>query len=359
MNAPLNRSPVLIAAGGTGGHVFPALVVAEELLARKVPVIWIGTHKGIESSVVPAAGIQLEWLDVEGLRGKTALHTLLAPLKLIRSLVQSMRVLTKYKPRVVLGMGGFVTGPVGLAAKILGKPLVLHEQNAIPGLTNRLLSRFATRVLQAFPGSFNANLHAETVGNPVRVQIEPGQRANLQPDEPVRILTIGGSLGAKYFNDNLPQTLQLLGAAYSLWHQTGKNNAQPVRDEYSRLELASRVRVDEFIEDMAGAYQWADLVVCRSGAMTVSELAASGLPAILIPFPHAVDDHQTSNAMFLVKAGAAIILQQKTLSPTLLAENIRMLSNRAELRKMGDNARSVAAPDAGKKVTDILLEVAA
>ncbi|MCB1754305.1 MAG: undecaprenyldiphospho-muramoylpentapeptide beta-N-acetylglucosaminyltransferase [Gammaproteobacteria bacterium] len=359
MNASLGGAPVLIAAGGTGGHVFPALVVAEELMAREIPVIWIGTRKGIESRVVPAAGIKLEWMNVEGLRGKSVLHSLIAPLKLIRSLVQSLRVLSKYKPRAVLGMGGFVTGPVGIAAKIVGRPLVLHEQNAVPGLTNRLLSRFATRVLQAFPGSFAEKVHAETVGNPVRGQIGSEPRGLTEPNEPVRILVIGGSLGAKYFNENLPQTLSLLGSAYSIWHQTGKNNAAAVVDGYRSLQLNNRVRVDEFIEEMGAAYQWADLIVCRSGAMTVSEVAASGLPAVLVPFPHAVDDHQTANAMFLVRAGAAKILQQKDLTPALLAENIKQLGGRAELRKMGENARSVASPDAGKKVTDILLEVAA
>ena len=350
--------PVMIAAGGTGGHVFPALVVAQKLAQRGVPVIWVGTRRGIESRVVPDAGIAIEWLHVSGLRGKGLVRTLLAPFGILRSVWESVRVIRKYKPISVLGMGGFVTGPVGLAAKLMRRPLVLHEQNAIPGMTNRWLSGVATRVLQAFPDAFETSVKAETVGNPLRSGIEKNSESVVR-DAEFHVLIVGGSLGARYFNETLPEAFALLEKRYSIRHQTGRDNQAVVKAAYKRFGLEIYVNVLEFIEDMQEAYRWADFVICRAGAMTVSELAASGSPSILVPFPFAVDDHQTKNARFLSDTGAALLVQQSELSPELLGEKIVALSDHEVLIGMSEKARQSAVLDAGEKIADILLEVAA
>lgn len=359
MNKISSSKPVLIAAGGTGGHVYPALVVAEVLRNRGVAVIWVGTRRGIEARVVPDAGLDIEWLDVSGLRGKSFLHTVSAPIKILHSVWQSVRLFIKYKPIAVLGMGGFVTGPVGLAARLMGKPLVLHEQNAIPGMTNRWLSNVATKVLQAFPGAFAESAKTQTVGNPLRPGIAQQQARKIDHDG-IRVLVVGGSLGAKFFNEIFPDVMADLGNGYSVRHQTGKGHKLAVEASYQRLGLVNdAVEVFEFIEDMQAAYAWADLVVCRSGAMTISELSAAGCPSILVPYPFAVDDHQTKNAMFLVKSEAAVIMQQSELSSKNLSKKIIELSDQSILVAMGNNARKNAVLDAGDTIADILLEVAA
>ena len=353
-----NCAPVLIAAGGTGGHVIPALVVAQELLKRQIPVVWVGTRRGLEFSLIPAAGIPIEWLDVVGLRGKSLLDYFRGPYKLAKSILQSIRLLRKHKPRVVLGMGGFVAGPVGISAKLLGVPLVLHEQNAVPGLTNRCLARVAKRILQAFPGAFAKNSKVQTVGNPVRSSILL-HRKEFDDQAGLKILVIGGSLGARYFNENMPKVMAQLGKDYCIWHQTGASNATAVLAAYREQGVLRPAKVEEFIEDMAAAYQWADLTICRSGAMTVSELAIASMPSILIPFPHAVDDHQTANGQFLLNAGAALLMQQKDASISSLVGAIRRLGdNRQLLKEMSCSAYGIAVMDAGITVTDVLLEVA-
>jgi UDP-N-acetylglucosamine--N-acetylmuramyl-(pentapeptide) pyrophosphoryl-undecaprenol N-acetylglucosamine transferase len=339
----------MILAGGTGGHVYPALAVARALQEQSREVVWLGTHRGLESRVVPAAGIPIEWVAVSGLRGKGIVALLLAPFRLVYALSQSLRVMWRHRPAAVLGMGGFVSGPGGLAAWLTRRPLVIHEQNAVAGLTNRLLARLARVVLQAFPGSFNSRRRAQTVGNPVRVDIaaidEPGERLAGRTG-PLRLLVLGGSLGALALNESVPAALALLPA-----------DSRPVVRHQSGDGIEAELV--PFIEDMAEAYAWADLVICRAGALTVAELSAAGLPAIFVPFPSAVDDHQTANARPLVEAGAAEIIQQRDMTNESLAELLRkLLSSRDALLERAKKARSLAMPDSLGRITGHCLAAA-
>lgn len=353
---------VLVMAGGTGGHVFPALAVARLLRERRCEVTWVGTQRGLEARVVPANDFPIEWLSVAGLRGKGWLAWVFAPFRLMRALWQAMSIVRRRRPAVVLGVGGFVTGPGGVAAWLLRKPLVIHEQNAIAGMTNRLLARLAGQVLEAFPGSFPASVCARCVGNPVRREIatlaSPEQRFAGR-EGPVRLLIVGGSLGAARLNASVPRALQLLQGKLSLevWHQTGERGYAQTIQDYG-AEAKSR-RVVPFIEDMAAAYGWADLVVCRSGALTVSELAAAGLGAVLVPFPAAVDDHQTHNARYLTSADAAVLIADRDLTPErLAAELMRLCADRAQLLAMARRARARAVPDAAEMLTRAVLDAA-
>lgn len=356
----MNGRPLLITAGGTGGHVFPALAVAECLRSRGVPVVWLGTRRGLEARLVPAAGIPIEWLEVTGLRGHGWKRRLMAPFMLLRALWQSLAVLRRIRPRAVLGMGGFVSGPGGVAARLLRIPLVIHEQNALAGMTNRWLARwFATRVLAGFPDTFP---QAEVVGNPVRPAIaglaDPAERFAGR-NRVGRLLVLGGSQGARALNETLPTALALMPAEQrpQVWHQSGAEGEAMTREGYSTVGL--KARVEPFIEDMALAYGWADLVVCRAGALTVAELAAAGLGAVLVPYPYAVDDHQTANARFLVDAGAALLLPQPELSPERLADILSELcTDRERLLSMATAARSRARPDAAERLATRCLEVA-
>ncbi len=301
---------VLIMAGGTGGHVFPALAVAELLRERECRVVWVGTRRGLEARIVPAKGFAIEWLSVSGLRGKGLLTWLLAPVQLAIALAQAFSIVRRQKPAVVLGVGGFATGPGGVAAWLLGRPLVIHEQNAIAGLTNRWLARIARLVLEGFPGSFPPGVRTHCIGNPVRREIAalPAPESRFAVRSGVmRLLIIGGSLGARRLNSSVPRAIALLqrqGHRFEVWHQAGERGIEEARAEYSLAGVSGRV--EAFIDDMAGAYGWADLVICRAGALTVAELAAAGVGALLVPFPFAVDDHQTHNARFLTEAGAAV-----------------------------------------------------
>jgi len=350
--------PVLIMAGGTGGHVFPALAVADELRLRGIPVIWLGTKAGIESRLVPQAGYSIEWMSITGLRGKNTLTLLLAPVRLIIACWQALAVLLRRKPSAVLGMGGFVSGPGGLMAWLLRKPLLVHEQNAIPGLTNKILARLATVVLQAFPGVFR---HAITTGNPVRQPIckieKPETRlAHSRHNSSLHLLVIGGSLGAVKLNEVVPQALAKIESSHRplVIHQTGLKNIDSARTNYS--EAGVEAKVEAFIDDMASAYEWADLVICRSGAMTVFELAAAGIASILVPYPYAVDDHQTFNARYLEQAGAAVIKQQHELTADWLVEMIQDFSaNREKLIDMAMAARKLAMPGSAKSIADACL----
>lgn len=356
----IDKRPVLIMAGGTGGHVFPALAVADELRLRGIPVVWLGTRAGIESRLVPQAGYPIEWMSVTGLRGKNAVTLLLAPVRLILASWQALAVLLRRKPCVVLGMGGFVSGPGGLMAWLLRKPLLVHEQNAIPGLTNKILARLASVVLQAFPGAFK---QAKTTGNPVRqsiCEIEPPEnRVNLSQAgdrESLRLLIIGGSLGAVKLNEIIPQALAKIetGLRPEVIHQTGLNNLESARSLYS--DAGVEAKVEAFIDDMPSVYRWADLVICRSGAMTVFELAAAGIASILVPYPYAVDDHQTFNAYYLERAGAAVIKQQDELTVDWLVEAIKDFSaNRKTLLDMAVAARQLALPGSAKNIADACL----
>ncbi len=355
-----HQSPVLIVAGGTGGHVYPALAVARELLGRGIPVVWVGTRRGLEASVVPAAGIQIEWISVTGLRGKSFIRKLRAPFMLSLALWQALRVILRQRPRMVLGMGGFITGPTGVAAWMLRAPLCIHEQNAVAGLTNRVLARLARRVFAAFPDAFASKRNALVTGNPVRSEIcalpTPQQRFD-QRNGAMRLLVLGGSLGAQALNEIVPKALALLPEQQRplVRHQAGVRNIDAARAAYA--SAAVQAEVSAFIENMAQAYAWADLVLCRAGALTVAELTAAGVGAVLVPYPYAVDDHQTHNAGYLVDGGAGILISQSQLTPERLAELVKGLAeDRARLLEMAVSARALARPDAARTVVDLCLQ---
>jgi UDP-N-acetylglucosamine--N-acetylmuramyl-(pentapeptide) pyrophosphoryl-undecaprenol N-acetylglucosamine transferase len=350
----MSLRPVLIMAGGTGGHVFPALAVADELRHRGVPVVWLGTQAGIEARLVPQAGYPIEWLSIKGLRGKSLFSQLLIPVRLVIACVQALKVLRRRKPCAVLGMGGFAAGPGGFMAWLLRRPLLIHEQNAVAGLTNRLLAKLTAHRLEAFPGALGAN--AEQIGNPVRQDIiaitAPEQRLR-SPAVAMRVLVVGGSLGAVRLNQVIPETLAKIPPAMrpEVHHQTGESNLATAREAYRTHGVEARV--DAFIDDMAAAYAWADLVICRAGAMTIFELAAAGVASILIPYPHAVDDHQTANAAYLVAQGAALMRQQKELSSDWLCEQLSDFSqHRERLLAMACAARAQAKPNAARMLAD-------
>ena len=352
--------PVIIAAGGTGGHVIPALAVADELQRKEIPVVWLGTREGLEARLVPAAGIDIRWISVAGLRGKTWLQTLVGPLKLLRSCVQSLRIVYALKPRAVLGMGGFVSGPVGIAALIMRKPLVLHEQNAVAGMTNHYLSKFASRVFAAFPSAFGAGAKEQVIGNPVNKAFSDLANSSSSTNQvagALRILIVGGSRGARVLNQIVPLAITQLDVPVVVHHQAGMNDSEQVKALYQQAG-SENFTVSDFITDMAEAYQNADLVICRSGAMTVTELSALGIPSILVPFPYAVDDHQTKNANHLASQGAAVLMPQDELTPESLAQVIQSLTtDSTALAKMRDAARSCFLPSAATVVADALVEV--
>jgi len=355
-------NPVLILAGGTGGHVFPALAVAEVLAERGVPVIWLGTRRGLEARVVPAAGLPIEYLPVRGLRGRNALDAMTAPFMLLRALLSAIWRLRNHRPRSVLGMGGYVSGPGAVAARLRRVPLLIHEQNAVPGMTNRWLARLATRVLTGFDVPFPRAANARFVGNPVRRVIarlaSPEQRFS-ERDGPIRLLVLGGSLGARALNERLPAALGRLPESSRpvIRHQAGERTVATAHDAYREAGVTAEVAV--FIDDMAEAYSWADLVVCRAGALTVAELAAAGVPALFVPYPYAVDDHQTRNADYLVQAGGAELIQERDSDPASLAERLtRLLARRSHLAAMAARARDMGRPDAADTVAGCCLEVA-
>ena len=359
----MTRKVALVMAGGTGGHVFPALATARVLQRRGYDIVWLGTQQGIEARLVPAAGIPVEWLSVSGLRGKGAATLLAAPFRLLVAIGQAMRAIRRHQPRVVLGAGGFASGPGGIAAWLLGRPLVVHEQNAVAGLTNRVLARLARRVLEGFPNSFGSGVQAERVGNPVRpeiVAIAPPERRYAGREGAVRLLVFGGSQGAARLNAVLPAAIGELPAALrpAVLHQTGKHNFEETVQAYRSRGIEADVR--PFIDDMASAYGWADLAVCRSGALTVTELAAAGVPAVLVPFPAAVDDHQTRNAQYAVQAGAAKLLPEGDLTPISLAALLRTLleAGRPLLSRMAVAARASAIVDADERLADACMQAA-
>ena len=357
----MNR-PILVMAGGTGGHVYPALAVARALQAHDQDVVWLGTHRGLEARVIPAAGIDMEWISIKGLRRKGIFALLIAPFQLVWALMQAIAVIWRRRPSAVLGMGGFASGPGGLAAWLTRRPLVIHEQNAAAGLTNRLLARLARVVLQAFPGSFNSSVVAETVGNPVREDIAavaaPAARY-AERQGPLRLLVVGGSQGALALNLTVPEALSKLPANERplVRHQCGERTFDKAQSAYAEHDV--EVELLPYIEDMAATYAWADLVVCRSGALTVAELCAVGLPALFVPFPGAVDDHQTANARPMADAGAAIIIDESMLSAQVLADQLRdWLKSRAELQVRAEKARELAKPKALTRITELCLQQA-
>ncbi len=350
------KRTALIMAGGTGGHVFPALAVAEALANRGCRVIWLGTRQGIEARLVPNAGYRIEWLPVGGLRGKGVLTLLAAPFTLLRAGFAAWRAVARVKPDVVLGMGGFASGPGGVIAWLQRRPLLVHEQNAIPGFTNRVLARFARRVLTAFPDTLP---NEEVVGNPVRdsvVQLPPPHERMSTRHGRLRVLVLGGSLGARSLNENVPRALLLSGLDVEVRHQCGRDDVDKVRARYTGGVIDAEV--EAFIDDMAEAYAWADLVICRAGAMTVFEIATAGLAAVFVPYPHAVDDHQTANARYLADVDAAVLMQERDLRPDTLAELLGRLADRERLLAMASRARSRARIDATQKVAEACLALA-
>jgi len=357
------RSPVMIFAGGTGGHVFPALAVAKQIELQSVPIVWVGTKRGIEAKVVPNAGYKIEWISVSGLRGKNFVTYILAPFKLALASVQVTYLLIKHRPCAVLGMGGFVAGPGGVVAALLRKPLIIHEQNAIAGLTNRLLAPFAKRILTGFPSTF-VRKNVEVLGNPVRTEISNLKRefAVAEPDSrPLRILIIGGSLGAHALNEIVPRALAQVVESLTpqrcpeVWHQSGENKLSYTVNQYNTQGV--NARVDAFIDDMQQAYAWADLVICRAGAITVAELSVAGLGAIFIPYPYAVDDHQTANAKALVNAGGASMLAEKDLTAEKLAGLLQeLLKNQGKLKTYSQASSTFAKPNAAKDVAKICVQ---
>lgn len=340
---------VVVMAGGTGGHVFPALAVAEDLRSRGVKIHWLGTRNGIEAELVPARDFPITYLDVSGVRGQGFKRLLLAPFKLVVAVIAAMRLLRSVQADAVIGLGGYVTGPGGVAAKLLGKPLLIHEQNAVAGFTNRLLSCLALRVLEAFPGTFAPAAKVSCVGNPVRSEISalPVPVMRYAGHEGVlRVLVLGGSQGAVALNALVPEALAMLLQTHALdiRHQAGKKNLEKATAKYR--ELGVEAQVLPFIDDMAAMYGWADLVICRSGALTVSEIAAAGVASVLIPYPYAVDDHQTANGKFLSEAGAARLFRQQDLTAEKLAAELTPLLARETLLQMATAARALAKPEA-------------
>lgn len=349
----------LIMAGGTGGHVIPALSLARELTEKGLEVQWLGSPQGIENRLVPQAGFPLHHVSVAGLRGKGTVGWLLAPLRLVRSVWQARRLIAAYDPQLVVGLGGFASGPGGLAAWLMRRPLVIHEQNAVAGLTNKVLARLARRVYCAFPGAF-PGLEAEVIGNPVRDEIaalgETPRTSSEMQARRLRLLVVGGSLGALALNETLPAALARLPEASrpEVRHQAGRDKEETTLQAYA--EHAVEAEVTAFIDDMAAAYDWADLVVCRAGALTVAELAAAAKPALLVPFPHAVDDHQTVNAGVLVEAGGAELMAQASLTAASLAERLTVLLDPRILATMAAAARASARLDATRRLVDGCME---
>lgn len=353
---------VLIMAGGTGGHVFPALAVAKELRNRGVDVVWMGTRRGIEAKVVPGAGFPIEWISIKGLRRESLLGWLMLPFRVVFAMWQAIRILRRQRADVVLAMGGFASGPGALSAAILRIPLVIHEQNAIAGFTNRWLALIADRVLCGFPHAFGRLPGSRHVGNPVRreIMVLPVPELRYQSTErPLRLLVVGGSQGAAIFNRVVPEAIALIPSERrpQVRHQTGR--LQAVQTENAYRHIPWEATVTPFIDDMAAAYEWADVLICRAGAMTIAEICSAGVAAILVPFPLATDDHQTANARFLSSRDGAILLPQKEFTPQRLAEVLETLVASPELvRAMAARARSCTMPDAAERVASVCLEVA-
>jgi len=347
---------ILIMAGGTGGHIMPGLAVADHLRSLGWRVVWMGNPDGMEARLVPGHGFETAWVRFTALRGKGLLRKLMLPVNLAKGFWQARREINKIQPDVVLGFGGFITFPGGMMAALAGIPVVLHEQNSVAGLANRVLARFAKRILTGFPDVLP---RGEWVGNPVRPEIAqlPSPEARMAGRSgPLQILVVGGSLGAQALNESLPLALAQIPAAErpEVVHQSGEKHIEGLRAVYAKAGVDGELL--PFIEDMAAAYGKAELVICRAGALTIAELAAAGVASVLVPFPHAVDDHQTGNALFLSNVGAAVLLPQTELNPDTLAL-LRNLS-RSQLLEMARKARELAKPDATQVVAKVCAELA-
>jgi len=344
----------LIMAGGTGGHVYPALATAIKLIEKNDKVVWLGSVGGMEENIVKNAGIPFYGITVKGIRGKGVFNKLLSPVRVAWAVIQALKVVQKIKPDAVLGMGGFASGPGGLAARLLRKPLLIHEQNAVAGMTNRILAKFATTVMTAFPGAFPTEVKVKQTGNPLResiIDIYYQPQTDIPNDRRIKLLVLGGSLGAMGLNTGIPAAMGKIENSLQpeIWHQTGKNKVEETEAAY-RLHGVD-AKISAFISDMAEAYQWADFVICRAGALTISELCTVGLGAILVPYPFAVDDHQTKNALSMSKSGAAWLLPQSDLKPDTLAEILKpLLSKRERISILSEAAHKLGQPDATDRV---------
>ena len=344
---------LLVMAGGTGGHVFPAIAVARELQQQGWEICWLGTKDRMEADLVPKHGIPIEFIQISGLKGKGVGALLKAPFAILRAVMQARKIIKKFKPDAVLGMGGYVSGPGGIAAKLCGVPVILHEQNAVAGLTNVWLSKIARRVLQAFPNAFP---NAEVVGNPVRqdlFEIEAPEQRFAERSYPINILVMGGSQGAQVINQTVPEVAKVLGNQVFISHQVGKGKLAGIEEIY---HATGNGVASEFIDDMKAAYEWADLVICRSGALTVCEIAAAGLPAVFVPFQHK-DKQQFLNAEYLVETGAAYVIEQPEFTPEkLLAVLEPLIADRTKLTGMAIKARAKSTPTAAKRVAEVIVE---
>ncbi|MGY2575803.1 undecaprenyldiphospho-muramoylpentapeptide beta-N-acetylglucosaminyltransferase [Vibrio sp. C8] len=349
-----NKKRLMVMAGGTGGHVFPGLAVAKKLQQQGWDIRWLGTADRMEADLVPKHGIEIDFIRVKGLRGQGIARLIKAPFQIINAILQARRHMKAWQPDAVLGMGGYVSGPGGIAAWLQGIPVILHEQNAVAGLTNQWLSKIASRVFQAFNGAFP---NAPVVGNPVRTDVvelpEPTQRFS-ERSGPIRVLVMGGSQGARILNQTLPEVMAKLGEGYEVRHQAGKDNQAEVEQTY-QVAGAKNFQVTEFIDDVAQAYAWADLLVCRSGALTVSEVSAAGVAAIFIPFMHK-DRQQALNADHLVECGAAKMIEQPQLTVEKLSQTIAQLE-RTQLLDMANKARQAAKLDADQVVADAIIAI--
>ncbi len=358
MSAPRT---LMIMAGGTGGHIFPALSVADYVRAQGWKVVWLGSRAGMEARIVPPRGYDMAWIRFSGVRRSGFLPMALLPLNLLIAFWQSARAIFAHRPDVVLGMGGYVAFPGGMMASLLNRPLALHEQNSIAGLSNRVLSHVADKVMVAFPGAFGERSKAEWTGNPVREDIAavaPPEQRYAQRSGPLRLLVLGGSQGAAILNEVMPKAMALVATASRphVVHQSGAAHIETVRANYERARVQADVIA--FVDDMAARYAEADLLVCRAGASTIAELAAAGVPAVLIPFPYAVDDHQTHNARFLSERGGAVLIPQSELTPEKLAGLLAQL-DREKLLAMARAARAAAKPDATRAVAEACMRLAA
>lgn len=361
---------IMIMAGGTGGHVYPGLAVANYLRELGWRVVWLGTRNGLEAKLVPAQDIEMVWLKFGGVRGKGLLRMMWLPAQIILAFIQSARAIFKHRPDVVLGLGGYTAFPGGMMASLFKRPLVIHEQNSIAGLTNRILACLADQVLVAFPSAFNSakdkpipcgKVAAQCCGNPLRADIAalpvPVERMQNRSGQ-LRLLVVGGSLGAQALNDAVPQALRLIedNNRPHVVHQSGARHIEQLRANYTTAGVHAEVLA--FIDDMAARYAWCDVVICRAGALTIAELAAAGVASVLVPYPHAVDDHQTTNAFYLSASGAAILLPQTELTPQRLAQLLGEFTHK-KLLDMAQQARTLAKPDATRQVAQVCMELAA
>ncbi len=348
---------ILIMAGGTGGHIYPGLAVADALRAQDWNIVWLGAPHSMEAELVPKQGYPIAWVNFSGVRGKGIVRLLTLPFTLLRALWQSADAIFRYRPDVVLGMGGYITLPGGLMAAILRRPLVIHEQNSIAGMSNKVLAKLSTRVLSGFP---DVLMGTQWCGNPVRADIAAvaaPQARFANRSGKLNVLVVGGSLGAQALNETLPKALALMSKAVrpNVLHQTGKKHLDTVQKLYEQAGMQADIRA--FLDDMASQYANADVVICRAGALTIAELAAAGVASVLVPFPQAVDDHQTYNARFLSEQGAAVLLPQSELNAEKLAQLLREMT-REKLLAMAQAARSLAKPDATQQVAQVCAELA-